>query len=291
VRVEDRRVSNEHAVIQYNRGGWELRDLNSRNGTFVAGRRVTSDWILLSKGMEFAIGGRDLSLTLVDAAPPVASAHRIGTSEIRSATRGVLLLPDDDHPSVTIFERFDGRWIAESAYEQQEVTDRQILLVDGVAWRLELPAPNTSTLDTSDVGPSVDTIGLRFAVSRDEEHLELAMVHEGQTTRIASRTYHYLLLTLARAWLADASGSPEDRGWVDREDLIRMLSVDGNKLNVDIHRARGQLAKLGVHRAADLIVRRLEAGQLRLGVRHVEVVRLWFSADDSSESPEPGESK
>lgn len=279
-------------MIQYSRGGWELRDLNSTNGTFVGGRRVTSERILLTAGMEFALGGRDLALTLVDAAPPVASAHRVGSGEIRSAIQGVLLLPDDDHPSVIIFERFDGKWIAESADEQRVFSDREILVVDGVAWRLELPAPNTSTFDTSEVGPSIDTIGLRFAVSRNEEHIQLAMLHDGDTIPIPSRTYHYLLLTLARAWLADASSSPEDRGWVDREHLCRMLSIDGGKLNVDIHRARGQFAALEVHRAAALIARRLNAGQLRLGVRYVEVVRLWFSpAEDISESPAPSESK
>lgn len=292
VRVDDRRVSNEHAVIQYNRGGWELRDLNSRNGTYVGGRRVGSDWILLSKGMELAIGGRDLSFTLIDASAPAAAATNTTTSEIRTATRGLLLLPDDERPSVTIFERFDSRWIAESVSVQadlREVKDREVLIIEGVAWKLELPAPNTTTIDTSDVGPAIDTIGLRFAVSRDEEHVELTMLHHGREMKIASRTYHYLLLTLGRAWLADAVDSSEERGWVDREQLSRMLAVDLGKLNVDIHRARGQFARLGVLHAADLIVRRLDTGQLRLGVRHVEVVRLSQPGEEGAPSSNPSE--
>ena len=38
--VEDPRVSREHVELRFRGGGWRLRDLGSRNGTYAAGARV-----------------------------------------------------------------------------------------------------------------------------------------------------------------------------------------------------------------------------------------------------------
>jgi pSer/pThr/pTyr-binding forkhead associated (FHA) protein len=40
VRLEDARISGEHARVSWTGHAWELRDLGSRNGTFVLGRKV-----------------------------------------------------------------------------------------------------------------------------------------------------------------------------------------------------------------------------------------------------------
>jgi pSer/pThr/pTyr-binding forkhead associated (FHA) protein len=42
LRINADRVSREHAVIDYVDGDWQIRDLNSTNGTFVNGRRTAS---------------------------------------------------------------------------------------------------------------------------------------------------------------------------------------------------------------------------------------------------------
>src|SRR5262249_24015706 len=41
VRLNDREVSKEHAVIERVSGGYTIKDLGSSNGTFVNGRRIT----------------------------------------------------------------------------------------------------------------------------------------------------------------------------------------------------------------------------------------------------------
>lgn len=41
VQLDDREVSKEHAVIEQVGGAFRIKDLNSSNGTFVNGRRVT----------------------------------------------------------------------------------------------------------------------------------------------------------------------------------------------------------------------------------------------------------
>ena len=115
-----------------------------------------------------------------------------------------------------------------------------------------------------DTGPRLDTISLRFEVSRDEEHTTITTVHRGVETRLEEREHGYVLLTLARARLADREHPAAEQGWIDRERLLKMLAMDANALNVAIYRARGQLAAAGVDGAAGVVeVRR---GQRRLGV-------------------------
>ncbi|MFT3771199.1 MAG: hypothetical protein QM820_37770 [Minicystis sp.] len=108
-------------------------------------------------------------------------------------------------------------------------------------------------------------------MSRDEEHVDVTVIHEGRETALAPRAYHYLLVTLARARLDDRDAPPAERGWVDREALCRMLATDRVRLNNDVFRLRKQLAALGIHGAADIIARRADAGQLRLGIERVDV--------------------
>jgi hypothetical protein len=274
LRIDDARVSAEHAVIHHSGSGWELRDLGSLNGTFVNKRRVKGERVYLSLGSVFAVGGRDLKFELVDDSAPVASARHIKTGAVRTATNGLLVLPNEEYPAFTIFESPNGRWIAESPNASREVSHREVLIVDSEGWRLDLPVLAAGTLDVAARGPKLDAIALRFAVSRDEEHIEVVVIHQGIEKTLPTRNFHYLLLTLARAWIKDVHATPRDRGWVDRELLCRMLRSDATKLNMEIFRAREQLGDLNIHGAAGLVERRAGTGELRLGVDRVEVVKL-----------------
>lgn len=63
----DRTVSRLHAVIERFPGGWSVRDLGSRNGTFVNGTRVLSDCALRT-GDEIRVGATRLAFRCEDAA-------------------------------------------------------------------------------------------------------------------------------------------------------------------------------------------------------------------------------
>jgi FHA domain len=273
LRVDNPRVSGEHASLHWTGDRWELRDLGSRNGTFVDGRRLAAgERTTLARGATFTLGGED-AFHLEDAAPPVASARHAKSFRLRTAAEGLLVLPDDDQPEVSIFEDTTGRWVAEDADGARLVADRELVIVDGEGWVLDLPSAAGATSEVSSVLP-LETLSLRFAVSRDEEHVEVTVVEEGRSTLLPSRSHQYLLLTLARALLEDSEPSAAERGWVDRERLCRMLATDPRKLNVDVFRVRKQLSECGVRGATRIIARRPGTGQLRLGTDRVEVTRL-----------------
>ena len=289
VRVEDPRVSSEHAVVTHNGQTWELKDLGSKNGTMVGRRHLApADRATLLLGSRFTLGGRAV-FEVVDIEPPGPVARGVRTGVVRVAAKGMLALPDDNEPAVTVFASFEGTWVAESSNGQREVANGDVIAAGSEEWRLELPVTITATLDSMQVGPTVDTVLLRFVVSRDE-HVKVSVVYDGREKDLAPRSFHYLLLTLARAWLEDASAPPGDRGWVDREDLCRMLNIDAGNLNVDVYRARRQIGAAGIHGAPGLVVRRADSGQLRLGVQQVEVVSTTANGPSSGNAaPSSGE--
>jgi len=270
----DPRLSGEHAVVRWVDERWEVRDLGSRNGTFIDGVRLApGERAAISPGSVITLGAPSHAFLLADAAPPSPGARHKKTNVMRTAQHQVLVLPSEEEPLVTVFEDASGRWIAEHDNGTTVVRDREIFLVGGEPWMLELPCGIRSTWEAS-ARISLETLALRIAVSRDEEHVEVTIVHDGGAIALAPRTNHYLLLTLARAWLEDAPDAAEDRGWVDGEGLCKMLGVDALKLNVDVYRIRKQFGEAGVVGAAGVVGRRPTTGQLRLGARSVEVTTI-----------------
>jgi transcriptional regulator with GAF, ATPase, and Fis domain len=69
VRVADREVSRLHAELEPTQQGTWIRDLGSRNGTFVGDLRVTA--ALLPDGARLRLGGTELSLRYPSEASPV----------------------------------------------------------------------------------------------------------------------------------------------------------------------------------------------------------------------------
>ncbi|MEZ4300480.1 MAG: FHA domain-containing protein [Polyangiaceae bacterium] len=277
VRVDDPRVSGEHASLRWTSAGWELRDLASKNGTFVDERRLSpNERAILVAGTGFCLGsasGGAGQFLLADAAPPVATATHLGTGTVKQVEGGALLLPNDEQPSASLVESGDGRWQLETAESTTLVSEGDVVIVDGERWRLDLPS-SPGTVDASAEAWSIAGISLRIGVSRDEERVEVTILGLPDEPKLPPRSYQYMLLTLARARLADANPKLAERGWVERDDLCRMLKVDEYKLNVDVCRARKQFAALKILGANDIVQRRVGTGLLRLGVERVHIQAL-----------------
>lgn len=282
VRLDEARISGEHACLGWTGAGWELRDLGSKNGTFVRGRRLApGERALLAAGDGFTLAGAGADapgLTLVEAAPPVASARRVAGGAVRAAASGLLVLPDEEHPRLSLVEDHEGRWVLESDGEVRAAVDREIVVVDGEAWSLDLPAPAGATVDAAAGGarsacPLLEAVTARFHVSRDEERVEITIAHPGGQISLPARSHHYLLLLLARARLADAGAAPAAQGWRDRDELCRMLAADEQRLNVDVCRARKDFVAAGIQGGANVVERRPGTGRMRLGISRVEVAR------------------
>jgi hypothetical protein len=262
LRIDDRRVSGEHATLAWSDDGWTLRDLASRNGTFVDGERLESGTSrTLTRGERVSFGGPEGGFVLADAGAPAAMA--VSGDLTCTAEDGQLVLPSPDDPELVVYADGRGGWTGERDGETFPVPDGHRVEVGGHTWTLRIPASLEGTA-TVDAGPTIDTLRLELAVSMDEEHVELTVVHRGRRIPLEPREHGYILLTLARAREADAALPLAEQGWLDRDRLLKMLGTDTNALNVGIYRARGQLAAAGIDGAAGIVeVRR---GRRRFGL-------------------------
>ncbi len=273
LRVSEPNVSGEHASLRWVGGAWELRDLYSRNGTFVDGRRLApGERAVLMLGTVLGLGRLD-SFIVVDAEPPEAFAAPLGVGPPVLIQGGILGLPDPAAPHLMIFLARDG-WMVERAGEAIAVGDGEIVRIGGDAWRLHLPGLLPETEDSMISPPGIDNITLRFHVSRDEEYVELVAVHGARTIDLKARAHHYTLLMLARIRLRDHLLPEDRRGWVLQSDLLTMLRVDANHLHLDIYRLRRQFGEVEIVNAPHIIERRAGTRALRIGVASIEIVTL-----------------
>ncbi|HEX4445613.1 MAG TPA: FHA domain-containing protein [Polyangiaceae bacterium] len=279
LRIAQRYISAQHALLRWTGQRWEVKDLGSRNGTYVDGTRLRAgEGHALRRGAKVAFGKGDHEWELVEDAAPSVMAVPIKGGDAVVIDGDLLALPSADDPQVTIYRTSEGTWVLEQLDELiTPITNLQIFVAGERSWRFSCPEGfNTTSLAVAATDLEVRHLQLAFSVSRDEEHVHLQMTCGGNAVDMGTRTHNYLLLTLARRRLADvAEGLPDTTcGWVYQEDLSRDPSMAPPQLNIDVFRIRKQFAAAGVIDAAGIVERRPRTRQLRIGTGRLSVVTL-----------------
>lgn len=275
--LRESEVSAIHASLTWTGAAWLIQDLSSRNGTFVDRHRIPAgERVALVRGAHIGFG-RPLGWTLVDDAPPEAMALPLPDGPPVIADAGILALPSAEQPAATVFCDPPHGWRMELRGDVLSVEDGRVLHLGDRAWKLVLPEALPTTWEDLPDSPSIDALQLCFAVSRDEEYVELVAVHGSRRLDLEARTHHYVLLVLARRRIEDQARSdllPPEHGWMHQERLLDMLRSDASRLHIDIYRARRQLGEAGVLGATRLIERRPGTRMLRIGVARLDVRTL-----------------
>lgn len=276
LRLDDPLASGEHARISFDGGAWLVRDLASRNGTFLDGERIEPGSARpLAAGARLAFGDAASAWTLVDVSPPAAMARRLGDASLIAATDGILALPSPDEILCCVLRSGD-TWIAELGGEARPARDGEVLQLAGQSFLLHLPVSEAQTAEAGGV-VQLDEMSLALRVSRDEERVEVTLLGRGGARVLPPRSHHYTLLTLARARLraeaAPALAEPQ-RGWISVDDLCRSLAMDESRLNVELYRIRKDFAALPLHGGAGVVERRRGSRLVRLGMARVSVSAL-----------------
>ena len=277
LRLQEPSISGEHALICWTGKDWEVHDLGSRNGTFFNGRKLAKDErAMVRRGDTIAFGHLDNTWRLADSSPPTAMAVPKDGGTPRSAQDSFLALPSEQDPTVVIYQDRTGDWLCERNNGVTRVVDGQDIAVGGTEFVLHLPDALSPTLGSVAEELAIDNIALRFAVSHDEEYVELTVLHGNRAIHLGNRAHHYVLLTLARARLSDRRNAPADStgGWLYQEELANMLHMDDKHLNITVFRCRQQFSAAGVIGAAAIVERRRPTRQLRLGVQQIEIVHI-----------------
>lgn len=286
--LDSRLVSTSHAQLRWTGTSWEIHDLDSRNGTIVDGEQLDKgERRLLEVGSTIAFGDPEDAFELVDDSPPIA--HATSTSGQRQdATEQLLVLPDARNPEITIFCD-KGRWMAEigSNGERRPVSDGEPLATSSSTWTLRLPVVVQETAQRESDRLPLHELGLRFTVSRHQEHIEMSLLHGDGETELTPRVHMDLLYKLAQARLEDQEKpdvSLNEQGWMYISELLRELgrkddASGRNLICQHVHQARAQVAEAGVEDAFNVVERRntvatdrkRRAGQIRIGVKRLEI--------------------
>lgn len=275
LRIDDESVSWRHASLRWTGRVWELQDLGSLNGTFLDGQRLQSGTrVPLRPGAQLRFGECPSVYVLVDADPPWPSVVALDTGERLMLDDGMIGLPDMEAPEVSIYQDTEGRWLRETQTGVSELRSDVALEVGGRQYRFE---PGAKVHATSATGGTVLTpasVQLEFEVSRNEEHVDITIVHRAKRMSLRPRAHSYMLLTLARLRKRDQERpdvDPGSHGWVDQQHLLKMLATTPSQLALDIFRARRQFGDAGVVDSAHIIERRVDSHELRLGVEQIQI--------------------
>jgi hypothetical protein len=280
-------VSALHSCLQWSEPGcWELRDLGSRNGTFINGSRLgEGERRVLRAGGSIAFGDPGSTWLLEDDGAPLAAARNIDTREWIWAQHQMLSI-GSEQPQIQIYENAQGEWVGEFFGVPRPVTDGEEIVLGTQRFLLWLPRAYPPTSEGPGQAPIAELLRpigastLHFRVSADREHIELRVLRRGQVLLHSDRAFVAVLLQLAEARLADSRRSDiseAEHGWVYTDDLVGAMAFsDAIRLNVEIHRARTEFGRAGVPNAPTLIERRRSSGQLRLGTGaiHIEDLRV-----------------
>jgi FHA domain len=272
--IEHELVSKQHAVLRWSGTEWTLRDLGSRNGTFVEGARITTAPTPIKEGARVRFGSADSEWQLVDASPPRPLLVSVDDGSSLRIDGEMLALPSPDNPVATVFRDASGAWLLERADGTRPLGIDDSFEVAGRTWCFRSASSLARTTAAALDAPALPR--LIFSVSSDEEHVELSADVAGQRVVLGTSPRYYLLLTLARQRAADrGQGMPESScGWMHHEDLQKALALGQQHLNIDVFRIRRQLAEKGLACAATVIERRPRSRQLRLGWADFEVHRI-----------------
>lgn len=277
LKLLEARVSAEHARLRWDGIRWVIRDLGSRNGTLVNGQALAPGTDhLLPQGAKLVFGCESQSWSLADSGPPVAAATNLRTGRVCVGEADRVQVKSGEHGVRVHFEH--NAWWAELPEGPVPVRDQDLITVHTEQWTLHLPPPTSAEPlgDTAEGGRTcLDRYVFRFQVSQDQESVSLTLLPDGgQPLRLPERNYYYALLLLAKARLrdrADVGLQESEHGWQYTDALARALASTPERVNVDVHRVRKQLAQLGIEDAANIVERRRLTGQLRLGVSRIDL--------------------
>lgn len=269
-------ASRIHATISWCGEQWSIQD-NSTNGTYLNGKRIdgyTNYKLQLNDTIYFA--SQDAGVwTFVDDSEPCCMLQMLAPDSKTVLLEQLAVLPNEDSPQVCLYIAPDGKWVCEQDNDVRVLSNNdKILLEDGQLWQFIEASGSDTTIRMSAINQDVSSVSAEFEVSQSEEHVSLVIVCDGKSFNLGERTHHYLLLLLARQYLSDQNDglNPRECGWVDKEQLAKMVQMEEVHINMQIYRFRKQVADATKTEMSmpQLVERR--KGELRFVCREINIL-------------------
>jgi len=268
-------VSKLHAVIEWRQPNWLLKDM-SKNGLKLNNKIIPVQTpVVLSVGdvIDFAgMGEATLIIKDLDAPVPMLINQVDPTETIKIDES--MLLPNEQSPELALHLCPDReQWFAERITEGIEAgpyVHGDLLKLGDAEWKFLMVSQDDATKEFNAKQHSLNDVTFRFDLSQDEESTNLTLIDNGVEIELGERSHHYLLVHLLRhsAQAEDKAGS-----WLDSQLLMKELGLEEAHMNIQIFRARKQVASAlpTVSGHSRLIERR--RGALRPGINNIEIYK------------------
>lgn len=263
--VAEQTVSSNHASAWIEAGQVWLKDLGSRNGTFVNDDRIQGpapvhpgDAIRLGPDMELRVHGEGMSL-----GPPMALLVEDTTSSVRFPVRSDRFHiggGNDDHlpiegagpQAATLIVYPDGEaYLGGDDGQETPIAPGDTFEVGGRTLKLLALAPSYTATVEAEPSRYPYTLKVTLDGVSGPEAL-LSDDRAGESHRVDADNRAVLLFVLGRQWLEDhkAGKARTERGWCSDSDVSvgiwgRKGTSDANALHVLTHRLRKELKKAG----------------------------------------------
>lgn len=237
-------VSRHHAVIFWDGEHWQLK-CNGSNGTYVNGGRIPSGVpVPLNKNDRINFGNLQCDTwRLAGLEAPECMLFPVTRGLPAIVLSGVIALPSEDSPKVTLYLSSEGVWTCESESGTGPLLPGDLVGTHDKIWRFVKAEPSINTRQHQDFMATVEAdLQLHFKVSQNEEHVSLQIHAAGQTMDLGERSHHYLLLILARKRLEDQAiaVNETEQGWLDKDMLQQLTGLSETHVNILIYRFRKQ---------------------------------------------------
>jgi pSer/pThr/pTyr-binding forkhead associated (FHA) protein len=277
--LEDNGVSAYHAVLEWtDNGQWQVRDLGSTNGSFLGRERLSSGIARVVEMGDVLRFADNQHWELCDVSPPSLEVVNTGSGERRMAEDGILLLSSDEDNWVEVVQTSSGLWNVEENGRSAVLKNGEVIRSGDDFWKVKLPRAigPTTPLTKSSPGYSrrLAEAHFRFFVSQDLEHIRLT-ISLGKDEWISERAHNWLLLQMAKIRIdeeANPSVQTEEAGWIYVDELCTIAGMNTeSRVNVEIHRIRKEMSKLGIPEPAAVVERRRGTGKVRIGTPHLKI--------------------
>lgn len=255
--VDNPEISRIHAVIEWIDSKWYIRDL-SKNGVLVNNKAIQPNKLYQLAVNDKICFANKKSITFVvvnldepkDVLVPFVSEKDFNLEP--ESSKPILLehyhfLPSENSPEVIIFyDVVEKSWYCETINDStpSKLYDGELLEFSDSMWKLikGADAAEKETVVTSDAVSN--ELCYIFNISQDEELTELTLKNSRSDIDCETRSHHYLTALLARYKGQDKQEQlPEHlQGWRTIEQLTKDIGLSENHVNIQIHRARKQLA-------------------------------------------------
>ena len=277
-------ISKLHAAIEWNGMHWRIKNLGL-NGTWINGEPMAQGEVReLQLNDEIVLAAQnDPGFRVVNLNAPCDMLWPLNCSLEQTPPIYLTqyhLLPDNDTPELAIYwDDQAQQWLLEPIEPQIEHHSEPHALNNGDL--VQFASSHWQLVRAYIYGPTeaksprhLNDFEFVFNLSLDEETTQLEL-RQQQVLDLAVRTHHYLLLQLARHRSEDAARGLDSKsqGWVYAEQLAAELGLDSTHMNIQIFRARKQLADALPDALGQQCLLERRGGKIRFGCEKFKIYK------------------